>query len=228
MHKKFILNVKKSKLSVKEETTVIDNDILKKLSAYSTPELCDGAGVGNYRTMAARIKRAVTDEKIAGTAFTVYVPFGGGGIVPDAIMAANEGDVIVISIEKPMNRAVWGDHRSLCASMKGIKGAVIDGAFRDIEGCVEVGFPIFAVDVTPGGGGKTREGNLNVPIICGDIEVCPGDYIIGDENGIIVIKPHEAEEILKNAELKKKAEAATIKKIKETGEIIPRISMDLV
>ncbi len=204
-----------------------EQEILKKLSNYSTPELCDGAGPDGYRTMAFRIQRQITDEKIVGTAFTVQVPYGGGGIVPDAILAANKGDVLVIAAENSGNAALWGDHRSLCALRKGLAGVVIDGAYRDLEGCAKAGFPIFATNITPGGGGKKPEGALNVPVVCGDIEVHPGDYIVGDENGVIVIRPEEAEVIMERADRKMRAEAATIRKMEETGEILPRVLMEL-
>ena len=117
----------------------------------------------------------------------------------------------------------WGDHRSICANLKGLEGIVIDGAFRDLEGCREADFPIFARNVTPGSAGKSREGELNVPVICGGVEVCPGDLIIGDCNGVLVIKPKDAEWIMEKADAKIKAEQYTIQRMKETGEILPRV-----
>lgn len=204
-----------------------EQEILKRLSNYSTPELCDGAEPEGYRAMASRIQRQITDKKIVGTAFPVQVPYGSSGIVPDAILAARKGDILVIAAEDSRNGALWGDHRSLCALKKGLAGVVIDGAYRDFEGCSKAGFPIFATNRTPGSGKKTPEGELNVPVICGDIVVCPGDYIVGDENGVIVIRPEEAEAVMERADKKMKAEAATIKKMEETGEILPRVLMEL-
>ncbi len=200
-------------------------EILEHLSTYSTPELCDGAGAGEYRTMDYHIRRMVTEKRIIGRAYTVEVPEGISGIVPDAILEAKPGDILVIAAKGYTAGSFWGDHRSICATMKGIQGVVIDGAFRDIAGCEEAGVPIFARNVTPGSAGKAAEGTLNVPVVCGGIRVYPGDYLVGDENGIIVIRPEEAEKIMEKADEKKAAEEATICKMKATGEIIPRVQM---
>ena len=72
-------------------------EILEHLSTYSTPELCDGAGAGEYRTMDYHIRRMVTEKRIIGRAYTVEVPEGIRGIVPDAILEAKPGDILVIA-----------------------------------------------------------------------------------------------------------------------------------
>lgn len=196
-------------------------EIIARLRNYTTSELCDG--VVDYHTMDYHIRRQVSDRKIVGPAFTIYPPKGISGIIPDAILQAEPGDVLVVAGQGFGTGSYWGDHRSICANLKGLEGIVIDGAFRDLEGCREADFPIFARNVTPGSAGKSREGELNVPVICGGVEVCPGDLIIGDCNGVLVIKPKDAEWIIEKADAKIKAEQYTIQRMKETGEILPRV-----
>lgn len=198
--------------------------IIEQLREFTTSELCDGAI--DYHTMDYHIKRRVSDKKIVGPAFTVNPPKGVSGIIPDAILAMNLGEVMVVAGKECCNHSYWGDHRSICASMKGLEGVVIDGAFRDLEGCMEVGFPIFARSVTPGSCAKAAEGELNVPILCGGVEVCPGDLIVGDCNGIIVIKPEEAELVMERARKKIAAQNAVIEKMRQTGEILPRVKIN--
>lgn len=198
--------------------------IIEQLREFTTSELCDGAI--DYHTMDYHIKRRVSDKKIVGPAFTVNPPKGVSGIIPDAILAMNPGEVMVVAGKECCNHSYWGDHRSICASMKGLEGVVIDGAFRDLEGCMEVGFPIFAGSVTPGSCAKAAEGELNVPILCGGVEVCPGDLIVGDCNGIIVIKPEEAELVMERARKKIAAQNAVIEKMRQTGEILPRVKVN--
>ncbi len=198
--------------------------IIEQLREFTTSELCDGAI--DYHTMDYHIKRRVSDKKIVGPAFTVNPPKGVSGIIPDAILAMNPGEVMVVAGKECCNHSYWGDHRSICASMKGLEGVVIDGAFRDLEGCMEVGFPIFARSVTPGSCAKAAEGELNVPILCGGVEVCPGDLIVGDCNGIIVIKPEEAELVMERARKKIAAQNAVIEKMRQTGEILPRVKIN--
>lgn len=198
--------------------------IIEQLREFTTSELCDGAI--DYHTMDYHIKRRVSDKKIVGPAFTVDPPKGVSGIIPDAILAMNPGEVMVVAGKECCNHSYWGDHRSICASMKGLEGVVIDGAFRDLEGCMEVGFPIFARSVTPGSCAKAAEGELNVPILCGGVEVCPGDLIVGDCNGIIVIKLEEAELVMERARKKIAAQNAVIERMRQTGEILPRVKVN--
>lgn len=195
--------------------------LIERLREYTTPELCDGAVI--LRTMDYHIKPRAAARKIVGTAYTVDAPKAVSGIIPDAILEAKEGDVIVVSGKGECNRSYWGDHRSICAKMKGIEGVVIDGGFRDVCECENVGIPIYARAVIPVSAGKGAEGQLNVPIVCGGVEVCPGDFIVGDKNGVVVIKPEEVEEVMEKADKKISAQEKTIKKMKDTGEIIPRV-----
>ena len=197
--------------------------IIEELRTFTTSELCDGAG--DYHTMDYHIKRRVSEKKIVGPAFTVDPPKGVSGIIPDAILAMQPGEVMVVAGKECCNHSYWGDHRSICASMKNLEGVVIDGAFRDLEGCREVDFPIFARSVTPGSCAKEAEGELNVPIVCGGVEVCPGDLIIGDCNGVLVIKPEDAEAIMERARKKINAQNAVIERMKKTGEILPRVKV---
>ena len=198
--------------------------IIEQLREFTTSELCDGAI--DYHTMDYHIKRRVSDKKIVGPAFTVNPPKGVSGIIPDAILAMNPGEVMVVAGKECCNHSYWGDHRSICASMKGLEGVVIDGAFRDLEGCMEVGFPIFARSVTPGSCAKAAEGELNVPILCGGVEVCPGDLIVGDCNGIIVIKPEEAELVMERARKKIAAQNAVIERMRQMGVVLPRVKIN--
>jgi 4-hydroxy-4-methyl-2-oxoglutarate aldolase len=197
--------------------------IIEALSRFSTPELSDGAGSTGKGIMDYHICRQVTGKNAVGRAFTVKVPFEVSGIIPDAILAAQPGDILVIAGQNGCDRSYWGDHRSVCAAMKGIAGIIIDGAYRDKEGCEDAGVPVFARNVVCLSAGKAAEGELNVPVECGGVLVEPGDYIAADVNGIIVMKPSEVEDIIRGAEAKIEAESKTLAYMKETGTIQPRI-----
>lgn len=197
--------------------------VIQELRRFSTPELCDGAE--DYKTMDYQIKPMVNDKKICGPAVTVQVPEGISGFVPDAIMELKPGDVLVIAGHGFCGGSYWGDHRSICAAMKGAEGVVIDGVFRDLEGCRKAGVPIYAKGVTSGSAGKERIGRLNVPVVCGGVQVCPGDIIVGDCNGVCVIKPEDAEAVMEKARKKIAAEEFTISEMKKTGMVMPRVIM---
>ena len=195
--------------------------LLERLRTFTTPELCDGAGL--YHSMRHSIRSRVGRAAICGRALTVDVPSGEGGIVPDAILAAKPGDVIVIAGRGNCDCSYWGDHRSLCAQMTGAEAVVIDGAYRDHAGCEAVGFPIFALGLTCGTAGKSGAGALNVPVSCGGATVRPGDFIIGDVNGVCVLRPEEAEAAMERALAKRRLQDAVMRHMRRTGEVIPRL-----
>lgn len=192
-----------------------DPELIRRLLTFTTPELCDGAGV--YHAMDYRIKPRIGEVRIAGPALTVDVPSGEGAIVMDAIEQAQPGDVIVVAGRGNCDCSYWGDHRSLCAQLMGAAGVVIDGAFRDVEGCREVGFPIFARGLTCGTAGKSGKGSVNVPVSCGGVTVHPGDLVIGDANGVLVLRPEEAEAVMERALKKRLAQEAALEEMKRTG-----------
>ncbi len=195
--------------------------MIEKLRNFSTCELCDG--METPRVLPWEIKPQIGARRICGRAYPVLVPAGVSGLVPDAILAAEPGAVLVVAGGGVCNRSYWGDHRSICAKKKGLEAVVIDGAFRDVEGCREVGFPIFARCAIPCSAAKEALGSLNVPVTIGEVCVHPGDYIVGDESGVVVIRPDEAVAVMERSQKKIAAQNATISKMEETGEILPRV-----
>ena len=123
---------------------------------------------------------------------------------------AKEGDVIVVDTCGCRNYSIMGDLMATTMVAKKIAGIVIDGGVRDIEELREKGYPVFARFVTPAVGDKDGPGEINYPICCGGVPVMPGDYIVGDQNGVVVIPPDQVEGIIANTEKKLKYEAQRI------------------
>lgn len=196
-------------------------EILERLRQFTTSELCDGAGY--HSSMDCRIRCQTGEAKIVGRAYTVDVPSGEGGIIADGILELKEGDIMVIAGKGNGCCSYWGDHRSLCASLMKAAGVVIDGAFRDYKECREIGLPIFAMGTTCASAGKTGEGALNVPVVCGGVKVEPGDVIVGDASGICVIPLEKAEEAMERALAKRRLQEETVEEMKRTGAVLPKI-----
>lgn len=197
------------------------DELIDKLKTFTVPELCDGCTDPNV--MDYRIKPAFGTPRICGRAVTADIPEGVAGLVPDAIMELKEGDILVIAGKGWQKSAYWGDHRSVCAKMLGAAGVVIDGLYRDKEGCEETGLPVFALGLCARSSSQKQEGQINVPVECAGASVCPGDLVCADQNGVIVIKPENAEEIMAKAEAKRQLQEELEQWMKETGEVIPRI-----
>lgn len=201
-----------------------ERELFERLREFTVPELCDGAGV--FSAMDYHVKPWIGRTKIVGRALTVKVPAGEGAIVSRAIELAGDGDVIVIAGQGVCQCSYWGDHRSLCARLQGAAGVVIDGAFRDLEGCEEAGFPVFARALTCGTAQKTGEGQINVPVSCAGVAVNPGDFIVGDVNGVCVIPRDQAETVLERAAKKVAAQKRAAEEMERTGKAVTRIQMD--
>lgn len=195
--------------------------LLELLAEFTVPELCDGMEV--FRTMVPDIKPMVGNAKMIGTAFTIDVPAGEGGFIADVLPQVKAGEVIVIAGKGSVRSSYWGDHRSICAGKLGAAGIVIDGAFRDIEGCEAVGIPIFARAVTPGTALKSGKGRTKIAVSCGGVTVSPGDIIVGDRNGICVFPVDEAVGIIARAKEKIRNQAFTLAEMERTGTIITKV-----
>ena len=100
---------------------------------------------------------------------------------------AQAGDILVIDGAGYDEGALWGGLLSLSASQKKLGGTVIEGAARDVEDLKEIKYPVYARNVTPRGVFKLRQGQVNLPVVCGGIVVQPGDLVVGDDNGIAVV-----------------------------------------
>jgi regulator of RNase E activity RraA len=150
--------------------------------------------------------RPVTVEKpkVVGRAVTAKLVDSGrknpNMKIGEYLLVAKQGDVIVIDSEGRTDCSAWGDLLSVACQIKGIQGTVIDGALRDVDAVKEVGYPIFALSCTPRSG-KLRHGleSVNAPILCGRIQVKPGDLIVADGSGVVVIPWDRVEEVLKIA-----------------------------
>ena len=194
-------------------------DLLERLNKFTVPELCDGMDL--FRAMDYQIKPMVTTQKIIGPAITLQLTLGDSLLVPKAIEVAQPGDIIVIDAKGSCNNAVWGDNRSRVAKALGLAGVVIDGAFRDIEENEAIGFPIYARANTGGRSTRCAKGEINVPIACGGVSVRPGDIIVGDRNGVVVIPLEYAEEIIQAAQEEVDKMEAQFAKFEATGQIVP-------
>lgn len=144
---------------------------------------------------------------MAGSALTVRTHPSDNLLVHKAMDIARPGDIIVVDASGDTEHAIIGEIMSFYAKSKGIGGFVIDGAVRDRLGIVRLGLPVFAKGTTPRGPYKEGPGEVNTTVSCGNVPVSPGDIIVGDDDGVVVIPKEEARVILEKAiELSSKEE----------------------
>ena len=163
------------------------------------------------------IKPVLTGSRICGEAFTVhYVPCGTvKGTVGDFLDDVKPGQIVVIDNNGRSDCTVWGDIMTITSVKKNIGGTLIDGVCRDIPGINNQDYPIFSKGfymVT--GKDRVEVDAVNIPVsICG-VRVCPGDIIMGDDTGAIVIPKHDVDQVVKVAEEIDKKEKDIIELVK--------------
>ena len=152
-------------------------------------------------------------SKIVGRAVTVQTFAGDWAKPVEAIDLAGPGDVLVIYNGSNFI-APWGGLATLSCKIKGIEGAVIDGAVRDVDEIRAMNYPIFSSGITPNAGDPKGMGEINSEITCAGQAVQPGDYIVGDESGVVVIPKERAYEIARRAKEVEKTESRLYEEIR--------------
>jgi RraA family protein len=150
---------------------------------------------------------------LRGLAFTVRVRSGDNLMIHRALQLAQPGDVLVIDGGGCTDRALIGEIMKSVAQSRGIAGAVIDGAIRDVAAFRKDDFPCYARAVCHRGPYKDGPGEINVQVTVGGMTVNPGDIIVGDDDGVVAIPPGQARAVADATRKKAAAEAATLDSI---------------
>ena len=146
----------------------------------------------------ARI-RPLNEAPLLGTAFTVRTRPGDNLLMHKAIDMAEPGDVIVVDAQGETANAITGELMISWLLHRGTAGLIVDGAVRDLSAIKAMDFPVYAAGISPKGPYKDGPGEINVPVNCGGVVVNPGDILVGDQDGVVVISPQDAAEILERA-----------------------------
>lgn len=176
---------------------------------------------GRRGTLGGRIQPLAKSMKVAGPAFTVEVRPGDNLMIHAALLLAKPGDVIVVDGKGDLSCALTGGLMAAHARAAGIAGFVIDGAVRDTDECAQGYWPIFAAGCNPNGPQKGVPGRINIPISVAGTTVNPGDLVVGDADGVVVLRREEAEGVIAGAQAKVDAEAARMKEVEEGKLVMP-------
>lgn len=162
-----------------------DPALVERFRKHDTAKVGDAMAAQGI--MQHEIKPLVAGWRVLGPAVTVLTRPGDALFIQKVADVAQPGDVIVVDAGGYLEAAVIGERIGYYMHSRGIRGIVVDGAVRDKAGLVEIGFPAFAKAVTPRIFGTQGPGAINVPIQCGGVPVSPGDLILGDDDGVVVV-----------------------------------------
>jgi 4-hydroxy-4-methyl-2-oxoglutarate aldolase len=167
--------------------------------------------------LAAAIKPLDPMRRLAGPAMTVDTKPGDNLVIHHALTFAQPGDVLVVDAKGYVEAGLWGDILTLAAQKIGIAGLIIDGAVRDSDSILEMGFPVFSRGLSIRAAQKNQPGRVDVPIICGGVGISPGDWMMGDRDGVVVIPRETVSAVIAAAKAREAAEVALRKGI-ESGK----------
>jgi 4-hydroxy-4-methyl-2-oxoglutarate aldolase len=194
-------------------------DLIERLLAIDVSALSDADK--SLPVVDPAVRAMLPDVRVAGPAFTVvaeddHLP------VMSALGEAQPGDVLVIATDGG-SRAVFGELVATEASRRGLAGIVADGFCRDLRGLRAIGLPVFARGTTPRSGTAVSRAALGARIVCGGVEVSPGDVVFGDDDGLLIAAAERIEPALQTAELIARSERAILAG-QARGEGLPQLT----
>lgn len=188
------------------------DETVQAFSQLPTAAISDALDSLGIATQPIGIKPLTHTFRLAGRAWTLkYRAIGEveRGTVGDYIDDIEPGQVIVLDNAGRLDRTVWGDILTLVAKHRGVAGTVINGICRDVARAIEVNYPIYSLDHwMRTGKDRVEVDAIQVPVSLGDVQVRPGDILIGDADGIVVIPQSREQEVLKRAQEIEVAEKA--------------------
>jgi 4-hydroxy-4-methyl-2-oxoglutarate aldolase len=189
------------------DRSTFDTGYRAKLARLSTTNLSDAMDKLAIRGAVSGIRPMFDTARLVGRAVTIKITAAGMAkskthLGIEAIASAEPGDVIAIDNHGDTTNNCWGEVLSCAAKVKGISGVVVDGAARDLDACQEMEFPVFARAAVPiTARGRIMQEAFNCMIRLGDVQVRPGDIVVADVNGLVIIPVEKVDDVIREAEV---------------------------
>lgn len=192
-------------------TTTHCSDMLSALADLGAATVYEANGQRD--ALDSALKPLDPATKMAGRAVTVSLAPADNWFIHVGLLEAGPGDVLVVDVQGYVDAGPWGDVLTHAAQSRGLAGLVIDGAVRDSQQVIAAGFPCFPRGVSIRGTSKVQQGAINVPVTVGNVLVAPGDILVGDADGLVRLRPEDAETALAAARAREEKEARFMQEI---------------
>jgi 4-hydroxy-4-methyl-2-oxoglutarate aldolase len=173
---------------------------------------------GRTGLLRPEIRPIFPGTRISGSAVTVSVPPGDNLMVHVAVERCQDGDVLVVTPTAASDAGYLGELLATSLSARGVRGVVIDAGVRDVAELRGMGFPVWSRCVSALGTVKETPGDVNVPIVCAGQEVRPGDVVVADDDGVVIVARDRAETI-RDASAQREEKEAVSRRRYEAGEL---------
>jgi 4-hydroxy-4-methyl-2-oxoglutarate aldolase len=184
-------------------------------------------GESGARRMDPRVKPAWPGARVAGPAFPVQCSGGDNLAIHVAVTRAPARSVLVADMAGERDYGYWGEVLTTAAEARGIAGLVIDGGVRDCDALAAHEFPVFSTGLALTGASKVQPGAVDRPVTVGDVAVEPGDWVVGDVDGVVVLPGAELDAVLAAARARAEREAALFELLRSGGTTVEEFGLDV-
>jgi 4-hydroxy-4-methyl-2-oxoglutarate aldolase len=193
-----------------------DADVVKRLGALGASTVHEA--YGRVGLMKPYLRPVWPGGEAAGTAVTVLAHPGDNWMIHVAVEQCRPGDILVVGCTSDNTDGMFGDLLATSLKARGVVGLVIDAGVRDVKSLREMGFPVWSKAVSAKGTVKATLGAVNIPVVCAGINVEPGDAVIADDDGVVVVRRKDAAEVAAKGE-KRQADEEGKRKLLASGAL---------
>ena len=191
-------------------------DVIKTLGEQGTATVHEAQG--RIGLLASYMRPIYNTAKMAGPAVTVSCQAGDNLMIHAAVEVCQPGDVLVVTTKSPSTDGMFGELIATSLIARGVKGLIIDAGVRDVADLTAMEFPVWSKAIHAHGTVKATPGSVNVPVVCAGETIYPGDVIVADVDGVVVVRRQDAEKVAKLGEDRLVKEASSRAKLK-AGEL---------